>query len=61
MANMAGTINAFLADAHIKYWVIDSGASNHMVADINMLSTKEKVIRMKGTFTKCGDHSYDTN
>nr|XP_016456392.1 PREDICTED: uncharacterized protein LOC107780381 [Nicotiana tabacum] len=27
---MAGTINAFLADAHIKYWIVDSGATNHM-------------------------------
>nr|XP_033509047.1 uncharacterized protein LOC117273941 [Nicotiana tomentosiformis] len=42
MDNMASTINVFLADAHIKYWIVDSGATNYIVAYLNMLSTKRK-------------------
>lgn len=42
IANIASTINTFLEDAHRKQWIIDSRATNHMVSDINMLSTKKK-------------------
>ncbi|XP_075101894.1 uncharacterized protein LOC142177318 [Nicotiana tabacum] len=40
VANMACNVTAFLKNSEIKKWIVDTGATYHMVSDLSMLSTK---------------------
>ncbi|OIT33480.1 hypothetical protein A4A49_55850, partial [Nicotiana attenuata] len=42
-ANMVGNIKAFLVNSNKKEWIIDSGATNHMISDMTMLDNKLEV------------------
>lgn len=43
LANMAGTLNAFLVETCRKEWIINTGATNHMISDANLLLNKIKL------------------
>ncbi|XP_009796152.1 uncharacterized protein [Nicotiana sylvestris] len=47
-ANMAGNAYSFLVDIAKTNWIIDTGATNHMVADIRLLNNV-KVVNTKDT------------
>ncbi|KAL2899000.1 Retrovirus-related Pol polyprotein from transposon RE2 [Bienertia sinuspersici] len=42
-ADFAGMVASFNACAKLKEWIVDSGASNHMICDINQLSNKKEI------------------
>lgn len=42
MANMTGTIHSFMASVAKKDWIIDTGATNHMISDLDMLHSVRK-------------------
>lgn len=47
MGGSSGSINAFLVGDREKDWIVDSGATNYMVSDINMLDKKQEVNKNK--------------
>ena len=41
VANMSGTINCFLASIKTNFWIVDTGASNHMVSNLDLMSSSQ--------------------
>ena len=41
VANMSGTINCFLAGIKTNFWIVDTGASNHMVSNLDLMSSSQ--------------------
>lgn len=42
-ANMVGSIKAFFAYAYSDEWIIDTGATNHMISDLKLLKNRMEV------------------
>ncbi|XP_075098851.1 uncharacterized protein LOC142175761 [Nicotiana tabacum] len=59
-ANVAGISTAFLATDNVQEWIIDTGATDHMVSDLSMLTSFNIVdpSYSKKVFLPNGDVSY---